>query len=80
MQSVSRNGMKNNPWDKTVKLTESCNWTSCEIGTSQRGPEPWNTEAEDIVEIRCQATPSKDIEDLQRAIVRSKVPELAIAL
>jgi hypothetical protein len=38
------------------------NASNCNIGASQRGPEPWHTEAEDIVRIRCQATPSEDIE------------------
>jgi hypothetical protein len=38
------------------------------------------TEAEEIVGIRCQATPSEDIGDLACAIVRSKACELAIAL
>jgi hypothetical protein len=50
------------------------------MGASQRESEPWKTEAEDIIEIRCQATPSEDIEDLVCAIVISTVCELAIAL
>jgi hypothetical protein len=49
---------------------------SFEISASQQEPEPWNTEAEVIVWIRCQATPSEDIEDLVCAIVRSNVCEL----
>jgi hypothetical protein len=51
---------------------------SREIGASQQGLEPWNTEAEDIVGIRCQATPVEHIEDLVCAIMRSNVCELAI--
>jgi hypothetical protein len=50
------------------------------MGASQRGPEPWNTEAEDIVGIRCQATPYEDIEVLACARVRTKLFELAITL
>jgi hypothetical protein len=56
---------------------------SCEIGASQRGPEPWNTEAEDIVGIRYKATTDKDTadpEDLLRAVVSCRACELAIAL
>jgi hypothetical protein len=53
-------------------LREDCK-VSCEIGTSQRGPEPWNLEAEDIVGIHCQAVPSEDIEDLVCGTVRSSV-------
>jgi hypothetical protein len=45
----------------------------------KRGLEPWNPEAENIVEIGCQATPGETIEDLVCAIVRSKMCELAIA-
>jgi hypothetical protein len=37
-------------------------------------------EAEDIIGIRRQATPSEDIKDLACAIVRSKMCELAITL
>jgi hypothetical protein len=37
-------------------------------------------EAEDIVEIHFQATPSEDIEDLACVILRSNVCELMIAL
>jgi hypothetical protein len=44
---------------------------SCEIGVSQRGPEPRNLKAEDIVVIRCQAALNEDIEDLMRAVVIS---------
>jgi hypothetical protein len=36
---------------------------SRETGASQRGPEPWNTEGEDIVGIHCQAAPSEDIKN-----------------
>jgi hypothetical protein len=46
----------------------------------KRGPEPWNTEAYDIVGIRWQATPNEDIEDLLCTIARSNVCELAIEL
>jgi hypothetical protein len=60
--------------DRPVELV------SCEIGTSQQGPDPWNPEAEDTVGTSWQATPSEDIEGLVCAIVRSKVCELAIAL
>jgi hypothetical protein len=49
--------------------TGLCVVVSCEIGASQRGPGPWNPEAEGIVGIRCQAAPSEDIEDLVRAVV-----------
>jgi hypothetical protein len=46
----------------------------------KRGQEPWNPEVVDIVGIRFQATPSKDIEDLVCAAVRSNMCESAIAL
>jgi hypothetical protein len=56
-----------------------CVIVSRETGTSQQGPEMWNTEADDIVGIRCQATPNEDIEDIVCATVRGNVCELAIA-
>jgi hypothetical protein len=30
-----------------IAWVESCNWTSCEIDASQRGPDPWNKEVEE---------------------------------
>jgi hypothetical protein len=37
-------------------------------------------ETEDVVQIRCQVTPSEDREDVMRAIVICKVCELALQL
>jgi hypothetical protein len=49
---------------------------SCEVGTSPRGQEPWNPEAEDTV----GSTPREDMDDLMCAIVRNEVRELGLAL
>jgi hypothetical protein len=52
----------------------------CNRPTSQRVPEPWNTEAYDIVGIRCQETPSEDLEDIVCSIANGRVCALVIAL
>jgi hypothetical protein len=64
-------------------LREDCT-VSCEIGASQRVPEPWNTEAEESVTLeavtRRPPVKTQQTERAMCAVVNCKVCESAIVL
>jgi hypothetical protein len=57
---------------------------SCETGTSQRGPDPGNTEAQESTTlgavIRPEPVKTQQTEKTARSVVNCRVCELAIAL
>jgi hypothetical protein len=64
-------------------LREDCK-VSCEMDASQRGPKPWNTEAEESMTLgavsRQQPVKTPQTERIARAAVNCKVCESTTAL